>query len=345
MEQNKRRLFSVLLAGILVFLSGVIFLALQLWESFSDNRTLALPSVVPTPFSEEIKASLKIEKPADLEEVTVTKIIDGDTIVVSGDRTVRYIGINTPETNHPRLGKECYGESAKEANRLLLEGKTVFLEKDVSNTDRYDRLLRYIYLEDFMVNEYLVLQGFALSSTYPPDVKYQDRLREAQIEAMTKERGLWKECLVSDDGEDILGYSTDEYEPNRSLFPSIGASPVRAPVVNRTSNPGIAPNESQSTMVPTTLPSSTVLQENIDYQPSPTILPTIVAQKCTIKGNISGSEKIYHVEGCDSYNRTGIDESSGEKWFCNENEAVAAGWRKAKNCPSSMHINIHDNLV
>jgi micrococcal nuclease len=60
-------------------------------------------------------------------------------------------------------------------------------------------------------------------------------------------------------------------------------------------------------------------------------LPT--SSNCDIKGNISSSgEKIYHEPGCGSYSRTIIDESAGEQWFCSENEAEAAGWRKAKNC-------------
>jgi micrococcal nuclease len=70
--------------------------------------------------------------------------------------------------------------------------------------------------------------------------------------------------------------------------------------------------------------------------PSPTTTPPTPppATSCVIKGNISSSgEKIYHVPGCASYNATQINESAGERWFCTESEALAAGWRKAKNCP------------
>lgn len=59
--------------------------------------------------------------------------------------------------------------------------------------------------------------------------------------------------------------------------------------------------------------------------------PSSNSQECNIKGNISG-EKIYHLPGCTSYEKTTIDESKGEKWFCSEKEAIDAGWRKAKNC-------------
>ncbi len=84
--------------------------------------------------------------------VQVVRVIDGDTIEVCcvfGDREkVRYIGINTPETHHPMRGVEPYGMEASEANRKLVDGKTVRLEFDVQEQDRYGRLLAYIYLED-----------------------------------------------------------------------------------------------------------------------------------------------------------------------------------------------------
>ena len=76
-------------------------------------------------------------------------MIDGDTIEVDmngSQYTVRYIGMDTPETVHPTRGVEPYGHEASKRNRELVEGKTVYLEKDISETDRYGRLLRYVYL-------------------------------------------------------------------------------------------------------------------------------------------------------------------------------------------------------
>lgn len=121
----------------------------------------------------------------------VQRVIDGDTIELEGGETVRYIGIDTPETKHPDKGVECFGEEAYQANSKLLENKYVTLAKDVSETDKYDRLLRYVYLDDLMVNEYLVREGFARASSYPPDVKYQDRFSAAEREAREANRGLW----------------------------------------------------------------------------------------------------------------------------------------------------------
>jgi len=113
----------------------------------------------------------------------VIKVIDGDTIKIEGDKVIRYIGINAPETVHPSKPVQCYGKEASDKNRELVEGKEVKLEKDVSETDKYGRLLRYIWLDDMLVNEYLVREGYAQSSSYPPDIKYQDRFIEAQRQA------------------------------------------------------------------------------------------------------------------------------------------------------------------
>ena len=118
----------------------------------------------------------------------VTRVIDGDTIIIEGGYRVRYIGIDTPEI-HPEV--EAFGIEAREANRRLVEGKQVRLERDVSETDKYGRLLRYVYVGDILVNAELVRQGLAKVKAYPPDTKYQDYLEEMEAEARNKERGMW----------------------------------------------------------------------------------------------------------------------------------------------------------
>jgi micrococcal nuclease len=128
-------------------------------------------------------------------EAQVTEVVDGDTIKVAvggQSYTLRYIGIDAPETVHPDKPVEWMGPEASEANRSLVEGQIVYLEKDVSDTDRYGRLLRYVYLPDgLFVNAELVRLGYAHASTYPPDVKHQDLLLEMQREAREAGRGLW----------------------------------------------------------------------------------------------------------------------------------------------------------
>jgi micrococcal nuclease len=140
------------------------------------------------------------------ERVQVLSVTDGDTIRVSiGGRStpVRYIGIDTPETVDPLTDMQCFGKEAAEANRRLVEGKMVELEKDLSETDKYDRLLRYVYVDItgrglVMVNEELVRLGFAKSSSYPPDVKYQDKFRLGETQARTASVGLWgSACAVA----------------------------------------------------------------------------------------------------------------------------------------------------
>lgn len=119
----------------------------------------------------------------------VTHIVDGDTIDVEIEGItyrVRYIGMDTPERGEP-----FYSE-ATEINRQLVQGQTVILVKDVSETDRYGRLLRYVYLQDdTFVNATLVEQGYAQAATYPPDVAFADLFVSLQQEARTAGRGLW----------------------------------------------------------------------------------------------------------------------------------------------------------
>lgn len=118
----------------------------------------------------------------------VVRIVDGDTIDVQiGGQTfrVRYIGMNTPETGQP-----CDAE-ATNYNAELVMGKGVTLVRDVSQTDRYCRLLRYVYVGDVFVNAELVRQGYANAATYPPDVGYADLFVQLEAEARTAGRGCW----------------------------------------------------------------------------------------------------------------------------------------------------------
>ena len=127
--------------------------------------------------------------PENAQPAKVTKIVDGDTIDVRlNGRTyrVRYIGMNTPERDKPFFSR------ATDENRQLVGGQTVYLEKDVSETGPYGRLLRYVYLDDgSMVNQRLVENGFAQVATYPPDTKYVDCFRLSQADARENGVGLW----------------------------------------------------------------------------------------------------------------------------------------------------------
>ncbi len=132
----------------------------------------------------------------DLQEAQVTEIVDGDTIGVTIDGAeykVRYILVDTPETKKPGTPVQPFGPEATAANRKMVADQTVYLEKDVSENDRYGRLLRYVYLEDGrMVNEELLRLGLARVSTFPPDVKYADRFLAVQRQAQETGAGLWQ---------------------------------------------------------------------------------------------------------------------------------------------------------
>jgi micrococcal nuclease len=146
------------------------------------------------------KQQEELAKKYNLEVATVARVVDGDTFELSDGRKVRLIGVNTPEstTRH-----EEYGKEASNYTKSKLEGKQIWLQKDVSETDRYGRLLRIVWLQiptddmneseirTKMFNADLVLNGYAEPSTYPPDVKYADYFRKFAREAREKNKGLW----------------------------------------------------------------------------------------------------------------------------------------------------------
>jgi micrococcal nuclease len=135
------------------------------------------------------------------EIATVTRVVDGDTIdvTINGQtHTVRYIGIDTPEST---TQQDCFGKEASARNGELVSGQTVELEMDVSATDQYGRLVRYVYVGGSMVNETLVREGYALAYTFPPDVKYSERFIAAQVQARDAGAGLWSACVSADESE------------------------------------------------------------------------------------------------------------------------------------------------
>ena len=158
------------------------------------------PQPVPqkTPQVSTYSAALGIEG----EHAFVTEVVDGDTIhVLIGmeQKTIRLLGIDTPETKDPRKPVQCFGKEASNKTKELLEGKEIILQKDVSETDKYGRLLRFIYLplpdgKILFIDDYLIREGYAHVLTIPPDVKHSDQFLEAQREARDNRKGLWGRC-------------------------------------------------------------------------------------------------------------------------------------------------------
>lgn len=141
-----------------------------------------------------LTAACAVPDQAGRQEAQVTRVYDGDTIEVEfeGQRErVRYIGIDTPEFDDDRPAIRELARLASEANRALVNGRTVRLEFDREHRDRYGRLLAYVLVGDTLVNEWLVRGGFAESRDYPPNLRHQRRLDAAEREARGAGLLLW----------------------------------------------------------------------------------------------------------------------------------------------------------
>jgi len=147
----------------------------------------------------------------------IVRYVDGDTIVVDMDgkkETIRFIGIDTPETHKPNTPVQCYGPAAAAHTKNLIasHGGRVRLAADSlgTNRDRYDRLLRYVYLTDgTLVNEVKIREGYAFYYPYFPFSK-KPQFAAAQTEAQNAKRGLWGACTPTP--TDQGGYKMDQTE-------------------------------------------------------------------------------------------------------------------------------------
>ncbi len=185
MKRMEKKIFFLIFSLLL----GIIY------SQFSDK----IPSFYPPKSQPTVKG---VYSALNQQIATVTRVIDGDTIQIDTGQKIRYIGIDTPELHKPNTPVQCFAKEAAEKNKQLVEGKKIKLVKDVSETDRYGRLLRYVYLEDptaatnggTFINEYLVKEGYAHAATFPPDVKYADYFVSLQDQARNLGKGLWSMC-------------------------------------------------------------------------------------------------------------------------------------------------------
>ena len=142
----------------------------------------------PTPLYGTNQNSECIPKGNQVEIAQVTRVIDGDTIVVTmndQEYHLRYIGIDSPENGDP------YEAQSTAKNVELVLGKTVYLVKDQSETDSFDRLLRYVFVGDIFVNYEMVLSGAALAGSWPPDTSCFRAFSDIQTTARDAKAGLW----------------------------------------------------------------------------------------------------------------------------------------------------------
>ena len=204
----------------------------------ADLDRIACPELEP---GKERSVPLAEELPEGLTEAEVVSVTDGDTIKVrikEGDdegevQTVRLIGIDTPETRDPNDPVECFGaEATKRLETMLPEGRTVYLERDISDTDRYDRKLRYVWFEGkrdgkaYLANELLVREGFAVVSTFPPDVAHVVAFTHAQNLATFRQAGLWAECGGAD-----TPLAATQTPPTRAAVPTHPPAPTAVPLI------------------------------------------------------------------------------------------------------------------
>ena len=179
----------------------ILFVVLFVFYFFSSlmkispqQQTTTLDAAISATSTPSPTSTQNTSIPSSQQVVKVTQVIDGDTIQIETGQKVRLIGIDSPEVVDSRKTIECFGKEASLKTKELLEGKFVRLEKDVSEVDRYGRLLRYIYKGDVLINKQLVSDGYAHANSYPPDTKYQNILRLAEQDARENNRGLWNKC-------------------------------------------------------------------------------------------------------------------------------------------------------
>jgi micrococcal nuclease len=139
------------------------------------------------------------ERPGAVLSGRVTRVVDGDTVHVDlggRDETVRYIGMDTPESVKPGVPVQCFAEAASHRNTALVAGRDVTLRLDAETRDRYGRLLAYVYRrsDGLFVNAELVRHGYARLLTIPPNVAHETELAGLADRAQAEGLGLWRAC-------------------------------------------------------------------------------------------------------------------------------------------------------
>lgn len=171
-----KRVISLLIS-LIIIISGI----------YLQQTKITSPKSKP-----QFDYSIKAEEGVPIK---VAHVIDGDTIELINGQRIRYIGIDTPEEFDERKPVQCFAVAAAEKNREWVEGKMITFHKDVSPTDKYNRLLGFIYLPDgTFVNLELVKQGYGFAYPYAPDISKSEQFRQAEEYARTNKLGLWSGC-------------------------------------------------------------------------------------------------------------------------------------------------------
>lgn len=260
---------------------------------------------------------------ANFTQAKITSVTDGDTVTAqAGSKSykVRLIGVDTPETVHPSKPVSFYGKEASNFTKENLTGRYVYLEKDVSETDKYYRSLRYVWLNlpenlaypsfedvrDKMFNGILLRDGYATLATFPPDVKYLDYFRKIAKTASLKEIGLYNEA----EREKFDSNNKSSLEITENKTPS-----QKENTKDTGTNKGKYVGDGDIPIVGQII--GWVTGSKGSYQADFTNGP--------IKANMSSG--VYHVPGQRDYNKIKIDNVT---WFSSTEAAEKAGYRAAK---------------
>ena len=178
MAGKRRRTRRVPRTVVVAF--GIVIFLLQrfgIWDRIQNQ----IDAVVPTQSVTDDEGSWR-----------VIRVVDGDTLVLQNDDRVRLIGVDTPETRHPTKPVEPFGPEASVFTKRAVEGKVVQLKFDREKRDRYQRLLAYVYLDGWCLNEEIIRSGYSKCITrYPFDRSMKARFKLAEDEAKISRRGLW----------------------------------------------------------------------------------------------------------------------------------------------------------
>ena len=233
-----RRLALALLAAVCLFVAAVdarasapgLLLDLEgarsVWIQDEDGEWHSYFPAAPDFVNERFIERWVIEPPSTTGTVPVARVVDGDTIDVTiwdETRRVRLLLVNTPEVRPA----ECYGSEASEyVTSLLPEGSEVRLERDVTDTDAFGRLLRYVYLEDGrMLNELLLEGGYATVFDSRDMEQHEQRLLDAEARAREAGAGLWTACETEADEDDTDAGATSSEDGCDDAYPDVCIPP------------------------------------------------------------------------------------------------------------------------
>ena len=232
-------------------------------ENISIEKSQNITTISKTYSQETSPQSIPSQTPS-IKLYKIIEVIDGDTIKVdinSKIETVRFIGVDAPETVHPNKDVQAYGKEASDFTKAQLLEKEVRLEYDIEERDKYGRLLAYIYIGNEMFNKVLLREGYAQLMTIPPNVKYVEEFIVLQKQAREQNKGLWSLPQTS-----VIPSPTSI--PAKSITPTSIPTPKPSSKLLSTPSPPIQVSPKPTStpiLTPTPTPTPTPQQEIIVY--------------------------------------------------------------------------------